>query len=94
MSLTRLARQMAMDRTTLTRNVRPLERKRLLRVVPAEDRRLRVLELTDEGLALLVDSVPLWKEAQTRVLTRHGRERWDGLRDELREVVEVARLLA
>ncbi|MFQ5973910.1 MAG: MarR family winged helix-turn-helix transcriptional regulator [Alphaproteobacteria bacterium] len=94
MSLSRLAKRMAMDRTTLTRNVRPLERKRLIRVVPARDRRLRVVELTEEGRLALVDSVPLWKQAQARVLDRHGRERWDGLRDELQEVVEVARLLA
>ncbi len=50
-----------MDRTTLTANLKPLERRGLLTTAPdAEDRRVRRLTLTGDGLALLERAVPIW----------------------------------
>ena len=58
-----VARLLAMDRTTLTANLKPLERRGLIRVAPDEkDRRARRLHLTAEGLALLRRAVPVWIE--------------------------------
>ena len=58
-----VARLLAMDRTTLTANLKPLERRGLIRVAPDEkDRRARRLHLTAEGLALLGRAVPVWIE--------------------------------
>ncbi|WP_299656721.1 MarR family winged helix-turn-helix transcriptional regulator [uncultured Jannaschia sp.] len=52
---------LAMDRTTLTANLKPLERRGLLTTAPdAEDRRVRRLTLTGDGLALLKRAVPIW----------------------------------
>lgn len=56
-----VAQLLAMDRTTLTANLKPLERRGLLTVTPdAEDRRARRLTLTDDGLALLEQAIPIW----------------------------------
>lgn len=56
-----VARLLAMDRTTLTANLKPLERRGLLATAPdAEDRRIRRLTLTGDGLALLERAVPIW----------------------------------
>ena len=56
-----VARLLAMDRTTLTANLKPLERRGLLTVTPdAGDRRSRRLTLTAEGLALLEQAIPIW----------------------------------
>lgn len=56
-----VATLLAMDRTTLTANLKPLERRRLLRVtVDPDDRRGRRLELTAGGRDLLLRAVPLW----------------------------------
>ncbi|QDA36810.1 MarR family transcriptional regulator (plasmid) [Paracoccus liaowanqingii] len=56
-----VARLLAMDRTTLTANLKPLERRGLLTVTPdAEDRRSRRLTLTASGLALLEQAIPIW----------------------------------
>lgn len=52
---------LAMDRTTLTANLKPLERDGLIEVRPDEkDRRARRLVLTEKGQSLLVSAVPVW----------------------------------
>lgn len=56
-----VAELLAMDRTTLTANLKPLERDELIEVRPDEkDRRARRLALTDRGRALLARAVPVW----------------------------------
>src|SRR5262250_1886307 len=53
---------LAMDRTTLTANLKPLERRGLVRIkVDPDDRRSRRLALTADGRALLAEATPLWK---------------------------------
>ncbi len=56
---------LAMDRTTVTANLKPLERRGLVEVTIDEaDRRSRRLKLTPEGRSLLARAVPLWRSAQ------------------------------
>lgn len=56
---------LAMDRTTLTANLKPLERRGLVRVsIDEADRRSRRLSLTPDGRRLLAAAYPLWKRAQ------------------------------
>jgi DNA-binding MarR family transcriptional regulator len=56
-----VATLLAMDRTTLTAALKPLERRGLVSIVadPA-DRRSRLLSLTDAGMAVLADALPIW----------------------------------
>lgn len=57
-----LATFLAMDRTTLTANLKPLERRGLLEVLPdVIDRRSRRLGLTEAGRDLLVRALPIWR---------------------------------
>ena len=57
---------LAMDRTTLTANLKPLERRGLVEVqVDEKDRRSRRLKLTSAGRRLLAEAMPLWEKAQT-----------------------------
>lgn len=66
--LSDLARFLAMDRTTLTANLKPLERRGLVCVTPDEtDRRSRRLSLTDAGRAVLVRAVPIWRKTHDDV---------------------------
>lgn len=66
---------LAMDRTTLTAALKPLERRGLVVVTPAPaDRRTRILALTDAGRALLAQAVPLWREAHGDLDRRLGEE--------------------
>ena len=52
-SVTDLADNLVIDRTTLTRNLAALERQGLVRIAPGEDRRTRLAELTAAGHAVL-----------------------------------------
>jgi DNA-binding MarR family transcriptional regulator len=63
-----VAQFLAMDRTTLTANIKPLERRGLLKVaVDKQDRRSRRLALTPAGHALLIDALPVWKETHAAI---------------------------
>jgi DNA-binding MarR family transcriptional regulator len=60
-----VASLLAMDRTTLTANLKPLERRGFVQtVVDPADRRGRRLTLTAEGRSVLASAVPLWRRAQ------------------------------
>ncbi len=89
--MTRLARELALDRTTLTRNLKPLVRRRLVAIGPGTDRRTRVVALTPEGRAALASALPLWREAQAEVLARLGDGLWSRLFNEIAATVEAAR---
>lgn len=59
---------LAMDRTTLTANLKPLERRGLLTVsVDPGDRRSRRLALTPVGMALLARALPVWTQTHADV---------------------------
>lgn len=90
MPITRLAEEMAMDRTTLTRNLRPLETEGLLQIESGSDRRVRNVTVTPEGEALLERAAPMWREAQTTMIDKLGDERWGEL---LRQLQGVRRVL-
>ena len=63
-----VASLLAMDRTTLTAALKPLERRGLVEVSPdPSDRRSRILKLTREGRKLLARAVPAWKETHDEV---------------------------
>ena len=63
-----VAELLAMDRTTLTANLKPLERRGLLTVTPdPKDRRSRRLALTEAGRDLLVTAVPIWRATHDEV---------------------------
>ncbi len=63
-----VASLLGMDRTTLTAALKPLQRRRLLKVrVNSEDRRGRALTLTPEGRRLLARAVPVWRKTHVAV---------------------------
>jgi DNA-binding MarR family transcriptional regulator len=70
-----LAGQMVMDRTTLTRNLQPLLRDRLVRAEAESDRRRRSLRITAAGRQLLKRSHASWKRAQRMLEQRLGPDR-------------------
>ncbi len=83
--ISELATLLAMDRTTITANVKPLARRRLLKLaVDKDDRRGRRLHLTDAGRDLLITAIAIWRK-ENRGLERSLRNRGaTRLRTELR----------
>ena len=71
-SLTRFAAATGLDRTTLNRTLRPLEAAGLVRSAAGDDRRARIVEMTDAGKAAMGRALPHWQEAQHRIETALG----------------------
>ena len=63
---------MLLDRTTLNRNLKPLEREGLIQSGHGKDLRTRKLELTPKGREILQQALPLWLDAQSAVVERMG----------------------
>jgi DNA-binding MarR family transcriptional regulator len=83
-----LAKAMVTDRTTLGRNILPLERDGLIRIAPvAMDRRAKELQLTKAGAKRLQEAVQEWSAAQSRFEDRFGSKRTAELRSMMRAVV-------
>ena len=79
-----VANLLAMDRTTLTANIKPLERRGLLHVtVPEHDKRSRCLSLTDDGRQLLVEAFPTWQASHKAIEDIIGGTEAIRLRDNL-----------
>ena len=70
-SIAGLAKFMGMDRSTLTRNLAPLEREGLIRVGVEGWRRSRTVEITKKGRSRLREALPLWETAR-----RHCSDGW------------------
>jgi DNA-binding MarR family transcriptional regulator len=76
---------LAMDRTTLTAYLKPLERRGLVRhELDAKDRRSRRLVLTAQGKALLAAAVPIWRDTQAETAKLMEKSGPEGLLADLR----------
>jgi DNA-binding MarR family transcriptional regulator len=88
LTISELAESMVMDRTTLGRNILPLERDGLIRIeATASDRRAKALRLTKDGEKRLEAARRGWHAAQARFETVFGAKRAAELRGLLRGVV-------
>ena len=84
-----LASSMVMDATTVTRAIRPLLRDGLLVVSHAEDRRTRLVDVTDQGRAKLSAADSHWREAQGAFEQAFGAAEAEALRQTMWRVVET-----
>jgi len=78
---------LAMDRTTLTANLKPLERRGLVRVrVDQADRRNRRLVLSARGRAALMAALPAWEDGHAMIEPVLAGRKADRLRADLRSL--------
>jgi DNA-binding MarR family transcriptional regulator len=90
MTINRLAEEMVMDRTTLGRNILPLERDGLIAIKQgATDKRRKELDITQAGADRLRRAAKLWANAQAQFEARFGVERAAKLRSELHAVAAL-----
>jgi DNA-binding MarR family transcriptional regulator len=80
----------SLDETTLTRNLRPLIDAGWVAVSPGEDRREKLVRLTEGGAAKLKEARPAWERAQERLRSRMPGATWSGLLDWLPELTRMA----
>jgi DNA-binding MarR family transcriptional regulator len=93
-SIARLARELVMDRSTLTRNLKPLMKMGMVRFVHGEGGKQKTVEVTIDGQASLLKSAPYWEQAQSHLIARFGVDAWNRLMGDLSSIVECTRASA
>ena len=91
--LSRLAEGLVLDRTSLYRAVKPLVRRRCLRILAGRNRRERTAALTEAGRRLLEEALPIWEVVQGRFVRALGAPAWGSLTSGLAEVVPAVQTL-
>ena len=86
-SMAELSEWLGLERTTLLRNLRPLQRDGLVRVKGGGRGGHVELEITDKGRTILAKIHPAWRSAQDKVVAILGEERWSSI---LRDLEAVA----
>lgn len=89
--LTALAEALVMERTTLTRNLRGLERAGFLTIEEGADARVRLVVITDTGVKALEKAIVAWQHAQDGVKSTFGASRVRDLVGEVAALTEAAR---
>jgi DNA-binding MarR family transcriptional regulator len=85
----RLAEELGMDRTTLTRNLSVLERRGFIKISSGKDHRTRVVTITHKGHNAIAKAIPLWNEVQDKIRQQLGENVWHELIENLTQVVKV-----
>jgi DNA-binding MarR family transcriptional regulator len=88
--ITRLADALALDRTTLARDLKPLSERGLLEITAGQDKRTRLVGLTAQGREAIGRAYPLWQRAQAHIVAGSGPDRWPLVASGLEEVAALA----
>src|SRR5262245_12323204 len=88
-SIAGLSKRLAMDRTTLSRNLRPLEAGGLVRLGAEGWKRSKTVHLTAQGRKALARAKGLWEQTQTSFLEQFGRADWKRLEGHLKSVTAL-----
>jgi DNA-binding MarR family transcriptional regulator len=91
LSISTLGRYMAMDRTSITRALAPLERDGLIDSRPGADKRIRIVSVTSKGRRLIENAEPEWHKAQQAFMEIVGEDRWRAMCALLRDTTRMVR---
>ena len=89
LSISALAQLLGMDRSTLTRNLAPLEKEGLTRIGAEGWRRSRTLSLTAKGRQRLQAAMPLWEGVQKHLKHDLGEDGWSKAQGSLDELIRT-----
>jgi DNA-binding MarR family transcriptional regulator len=87
-ALTKLAEAMVTDRTTLARNLEPLEKSGYIEIEDGDDRRIRIINITAGGRKKLSAAYPYWKRAQEEIKKMMGQDEWSALTSRVSSLVD------
>ena len=79
MPINRMARRLGLERTTLTRNLKPLEANGWITIAEDEDRRVHMVSVTEKGRAVARAALPAWHKAQATARAKLKEMRLDAL---------------
>lgn len=86
-----LSEALAIDGTTMTRNLEVLYRRNLVENIAADDERVRKVGLTAQGATTLRNALPLWRKAQRQAIDALSPDRWTEVKAELDEIEATCR---
>ena len=89
-TITRLSEMLVLERTSLTRNLKPLEKQGLIKIEQGNDSRTRIVKLTDKGYNILETALPLWEEAQSYVIKQLGENSFNDLLGLLSSAIKLS----
>lgn len=81
-----LSKILAMDQTTVTRNLKLLIRNGFIQEAPAEDGRVHLATLSKDGEKVFQQALPLWRQMQTQLLETLQTDFWNGMVKDLEEI--------
>ncbi len=85
-----LGEMASLDETTLTRNLRPLEKTGWVTIRAGADRRERLVEIIEAGKTTIEQARPAWSKAQERMRSALPDRVWDSLFATLPQVTKAA----
>jgi DNA-binding MarR family transcriptional regulator len=88
--ISHLAKELGMDRTTLTRNLSVLQRQGFIKISSGKDNRTRIVTITNKGRTTIAKAIPLWNNVQNKVKEQMGETLWNELMINLSQFVKVA----
>ena len=88
--ISHLAKELGMDRTTLTRNLSVLQRQGFIKISSGKDNRTRIVTITNKGRTTIAKAIPLWNDVQNKVKEQMGKTLWNELMVNLSQFVKVA----
>lgn len=86
-SITSLANSLGMDRSSLTRTLRPIEKDGLVVLGTEGWRRSRTLRITPKGRTVMSEALPLWETAQSKLKRKLGNADWSLVTDGLDRLI-------
>lgn len=89
-SMSALAEYLVLDRTGLTRNLKPLERDGLVAIRPGKDSRQRIVQLTVKGRERLEAALPVWQGVQNDIVGALGNDQADSILSGLADLNKAA----
>jgi len=88
-SITELAESMGLERTSLSRILRPLEKDGLISISEEQEKRRRFVEITKHGRATYKKALPLWNKAQSQYKNQMGERDMKTLKDLLERTSDL-----
>ena len=89
LSISEIAKELVMDQTTATRNIMKLEKENLVKVIEGNDKRFKIITLTDKGREKLQQVLPIWDHNQQMINQAVGNEKIQNLDEILRTILHI-----
>lgn len=89
-TITKMANEMIVDRTTLTRNLNVLQNRGLVKIKgSSNDKGKKDIVITTKGKELLAKAFPLWEKAQRTVIQKFGNNDYNDMLSELSKIIKL-----